>query len=82
MRRLHVSAHDKSIGSVEIRVFVPRADRSLHRVGTLCLAGGDWRTTVRPILRAGAAALGLLITIDETRAARAGGVAPISESRA
>jgi hypothetical protein len=68
-RGLRVTVHDKCRGTVELRVFVPRAGGTdWHRAGTLCVAWDVWRRLGRPLLQAGALAARVPLTVDESRA--------------
>lgn len=68
MRQLHVHVIDHRPRGRELRLFFPREDGSLHRIGTLSVSYGD-ANDVLAVLRAGGAAMGATVRISFNRGA-------------
>ena len=62
-----LSVHAKRKWTVEVRLFVLLASGQWHRMGTLCMPSAVWYTSLRPLLRKGSVASGVVMHVDDTQ---------------
>lgn len=68
-RQIRLSVHEKLKSTVEVRIFMPRADRELwtwHRIGAITLSHQDWFEWWEPMIQRGAALLRIQVLLDTT----------------